>query len=72
MGSRIDITAEYVRHSDKAVLVNDGDTEAWVPFSQVVIRDDKDRPIRSVREFIRGKCLVLNMTEWLAREKGFI
>lgn len=69
MGSRVDISAEYIRHTDMAVRIFDGSAEEWVPFSQVVIRDDNGRPVKS---FIPRRCYTFNMPEWLAREKGFI
>ena len=52
----VEISAELVRESDKAFLLNDGDGERWVPKSKV--------------NWI-GKAL-WEMPEWLAKDKGFI
>lgn len=69
MRNRIDIACEYIRHTEKAIQVFDGTTEEWVPFSQIIIRDDSGRPPKS---FMPNMSLTLNMPEWLAKEKGFV
>ena len=52
----IDIAAQKKAETVKAILLNDGKTEAWVPKSQ--IEDNKDG--------------TFTMPEWLAKDKEFI
>ena len=52
----IDIAAEIKAETEKAWLLFDGTTEAWVPKSQVEQSDDD----------------TFAMPKWLARDKGFI
>lgn len=35
----IEIACEIVHETDRAVLVNDGDIEVWLPLSQVEVTD---------------------------------
>lgn len=51
-----DVAAELVRQTEKALLISDGVTEAWVPKSQV--EDNRDG--------------TFTMPEWLAKERGLI
>jgi N-acetylglucosamine-6-phosphate deacetylase len=53
----IDIACEIKVETDKAILINDGTKEVWLPKSQVEInREDKE----------------VTMPEWLAKEKELI
>jgi len=53
----IDIACEIKVETDKAVLINDGTKEVWLPKSQIEInREDKE----------------VTMPEWLAIEKELI
>lgn len=57
------VTADIVQCTEKAVLINDGTKEAWVPYSQ----------IKDPKEFHRGEVGVeILMTEWIATQKGLI
>lgn len=51
-----DVAAEIKRETEKALLLSDGATEAWVPKSQV--EDNRDG--------------TFTMPEWLAKDKGLI
>ena len=52
----VEVSAEIKAETDKAYLIFDGATEAWVPKSMV--------------EYDGGT--VFTMPEWLAEDKGFI
>jgi len=50
-----------VKHTTaKAVLVNDGAKDVWLPLSQITIHDDG------------GTAKVVTLPEWLAKDKGLI
>lgn len=59
-----EIEVQIVRHWDKAVLVNHGDGEDWIPYSQIA--EDED----IVRQFEEGEFVSLEVKEWLLIEKG--
>lgn len=61
----IDVTVTFKRATDKALLVNDGDRDIWLPLSQVKCDED----LRTADE---GDVLELLVPEWLAKEKGLI
>ena len=58
----IEITVDFVRETDKAILINDGDQEVWLPKSQIDYIID---------EFKRIVYLV-DLPEWLATAKGLV
>jgi len=61
---RVEVAVELVRETDKAYLVHDGDTDMWIPKSQV---SDLEKVT------IDGKVhLAFTIPEWLALEKGLI
>ena len=59
--SDVEIAVEVRGSTDKALLVFDGKTEAWVPKSQINDQCEEKGVITSI--FI---------TEWMAEQKGFI
>jgi len=62
MTVEIEIAVEVRRETEKAMLIYDGKSEAWVPKSQITDQSEKnDGTIESI--FV---------PEWLALEKGLI
>jgi hypothetical protein len=59
----IEITEPVKRETEKALLVEIGGEELWIPKSQ--IHDDSE----VYREGDTGKLVI---TEWIAREKGLL
>ena len=57
----IDIACNIPHATDKAVLVDDGTTKAWLPKSKIEVEPSTD-----------GKSSIVTMPEWLALEKGLI
>ena len=56
----LDVT-EVLRETDKALLLEVGDKEAWVPKSHIADAD----------QYAEGdQDLTISVTEWIAREKG--
>lgn len=55
-----EITVEIKVETDKAILVSDGDVEAWLPKSQIVERID-----------LKDGYAELIIPEWLAEDKEF-
>lgn len=53
----VDVSCTIKHETAQAVLINDGDNDIWLPFSQVEV----DRTANMV-----------SMPEWLAIEKGLI
>jgi hypothetical protein len=58
----IELSVEAIRFTDLAVLVNDGDREAWIPLSQISEDTKPDEP---------GYCTI-EIPEWLAQDKGLV
>ena len=59
----IEITVTVKHKTEKAVLVNDGGKkDQWVPLSQIT----------SDNEIEVGNVIVIEVPEWLAKDKGFI
>ena len=61
MSKFIEIAVDVIAQADKALLVSDGATEAWIPRSQI---DDYCEE--------RGRITTIFITEWLAAQKGLI
>ena len=59
----IDVTVTFKHITDRAVLVNDGDKDVWLPLSQIDYSFLDPEP---------GDTLELLVPEWLAKEKGLI
>lgn len=58
------IACEVKHKTDKAVLINDGTRDAWIPNSLI---DDPDLETLEI-----GETVDLLIPEWLAKEKGLI
>lgn len=58
------IACEIKIKTTKAVLINDGTRDAWIPTSQIEDPDPADLDI--------GQHVELLLPEWLAKEKGLI
>jgi hypothetical protein len=56
----VDITVKEVHRTERAILVDSGSDEVWLPLSQIEIEDKGDG------------LLEVTMKERLAREKGLI
>lgn len=56
------VSVTVVHVTDRAVLVNDGTREEWIPTSQ----------IEDPAEFTKGETVDLLLPEWLAKEKRFV
>lgn len=61
---KIELAVTLVHESDRAVLVNDGDREAWLPKSQCEV-EGGEYPAP-------GEAFTLYVAEWVAKEKGLI
>ncbi len=62
----IGISVQVKVETDRALLVNDGVREAWIPKSQI------DTGVDDGCYDLNGKVYTVEMSEWLAKEKGFI
>lgn len=60
----VEISCEVRIKTDKAILINDGANEAWIPRSQIEDPDPEDMQI--------GETIILLIPEWIAKEKGLI
>lgn len=61
----VEITARIARRTDRAVLLDDGTQEIWLPLSQVEIRPLPGAASGS--DFVS-----VTMPEWLAAEKRLL
>ncbi len=57
----VEVTVEIKRETEKAYLVNDGETETWIPKSQI----DEEMEVN-------GGAVVLAIPGWLAEEKELV
>lgn len=57
------ITGTIMRQSEKAILLDVEDIEAWLPKSQISLVDG-DAEV--------GATVTLSVPDWLARDKGFV
>jgi len=55
------VTFKYI--NDRAVLVNDGDKDVWLPLSQVEYDFWDTEP---------GEAIEITVPEWIAKDKGLI
>lgn len=62
MSNDVEIAVEIRLETDRAFLVFDGKTEAWIPKSQVSDQSESDD----------GTIETIFIPEWLALEKGLI
>lgn len=58
----IELSLDLVKKSDGALLVSDGDNEAWLPKSLIEYDEEPER----------GRSIDIELPEWLAIEKGLI
>lgn len=61
----VEVAVEIVADTDLALLVSDGDRQAWLPKSQLIDYEDSGL-------IYEGKAVTLTMPEWLAKDKGLI
>ncbi|WP_299085149.1 hypothetical protein [uncultured Paraglaciecola sp.] len=59
MARLVDIECIVKHKTDRAVLIDDGDTEAWLPLAHAEVET-------------RGRHALVTIPEWLAQEKGLI
>ena len=59
MADKVEITADFIRETEKAVLIDDGDNEIWLPKSQIDYA-------------INDSTIALVLPEWLAVDKGLV
>lgn len=62
-----DITCELVAETDMAILVTDGDTQDWLPKSQIEF--ERRGPTRPNTQ---RDTLIVTAPQWLLEEKGFV
>jgi len=60
----ITVSVEFITHTAGAVLVKDGDEEAWIPKSKIENDEDDWDSLKL------GDILDLDIPEWLAEDKG--
>lgn len=68
----VEVACTFVRHTDKAVLVNDGDREAWIPKSQIEDLEYDRYDAEDWYDLEPGDSLTMSIPEWLAEDKGLI
>lgn len=61
---KIEVSVTFKHVTDRAVLVNDGDKDLWLPLSQIEPYEFCDTE--------PGEAIELLVAEWLAKEKGLI
>lgn len=71
--NRTELSLTYLAHTEKAVLVTEGAEDGegkvashWIPFSQCNFADLDETRLR------RGDNINLEVSEWLAKERGLI
>lgn len=62
----VDLSVEYLHHTDKAVLVKEGKNEVWLPLSQC---ETEPSDLDSLE---RGDEVEVTCPEWLAKDKGLL
>lgn len=63
MGETVEIDVEIIKTTGSAVLVSDGDTEEWIPFSLIQNKGNY--------EYEEGGIYLIEIPEWVAIDKGF-
>lgn len=61
----VTVSVEFLYHKGLAILVADGDSEIWIPISQIEEREEWDT-------MERHAAIEITIPEWLAEEKGLI
>jgi hypothetical protein len=67
VGDLIEVSVQYVRQTERAVLILDGVKEIWLPKSQVNKDEEPDYD-----NLIQGDEISLFIPEWLAMDKDLI
>lgn len=57
---KVEVTGRIVRTTDKAVMLDDGASQQWLPKSKIEIREG------------RGGLVEVLMPQWLAKEKKYV
>jgi hypothetical protein len=60
---KIEVAVTFKHITDRAVLVNDGDKDVWLPLSQVEYDFCDTEP---------GEAIEIIVPEWIAKDKGLI
>lgn len=60
---KIEVAVTFKHITDRAVLVNDGDKDVWLPLSQVEYDFCDTEP---------GEAIEIVVPEWIAKDKGLI
>lgn len=61
---KIEVSVTFKRETERAVLINDGDKDIWLPKSQIETYEFCDTE--------PGEAIELLVAEWLAKDKGLI
>ena len=59
----IEVSGEILAKSAAAILINDGDRDAWLPISQIQNYDESWK---------KGETVDFEIPEWLATEKELV
>jgi len=62
----VEISCSFLRATARAVLIEDGNDEVWIPRSQII---DSDKDIDSLE---REDEFTITIPQWLADEKGLV
>lgn len=62
MTIKFELAAEVLKKTDKAIFVNDGTVNAWIPLSLIETDD----------EIEVGRTITVLVPEWLGTDKGFV
>ena len=60
---KIEVSVTFKHITDRAVLVNDGDKDVWLPLSQVEYDFCDTEP---------GETIEILVPEWIAKNKGLL
>jgi len=68
MGDEVYVIEGAIKYvTDKAILVDDGDVEHWIPLSQLKQFGPKNKPVVAPEEIVE-----IEIPEWLAKKKGLL
>jgi hypothetical protein len=60
---KVEVSVTFKHQTGRAVLINDGDKDIWLPLSQVDYDFCDTEP---------GEAIEILVAEWLAKDKGLI
>ncbi|MHB1099497.1 MAG: hypothetical protein ACYCZR_08080 [Burkholderiales bacterium] len=69
---KIEVAVTFKHITDRAVLVNDGDKDVWLPLSQVEVNDGGDDESTFWGDLEPGQIIEIVVPEWIAKNKGLI